>query len=195
MYHIITKNEFITSDWAGGKTCQIAILPQGRNYGDRDFDFRISSATVDGEASEFTALPDYNRFLAVLNGEVKLLNETTKQKFKLTPYKIYAFDGSDKITSQGKCTDFNLMVRKNSCCGDLSAIKLFSNSEIISAGEGEEILLFCVEGKINLKYSVHSLPLKADEAIIIKGRNEIIASASKDAVIMLCRMWQMEKTL
>ncbi|MEG2144665.1 MAG: HutD family protein [Oscillospiraceae bacterium] len=186
----ITPEEFIVTDWAGGKTEEIAIFPKGKIYGDRDFDFRISSATVEGEESKFTALPDYNRFLAVLTGEVRLLNETAKEKFKLTPYKIYAFDGGDSIISHGQCRDFNLMVKKDSCCGSMTTTRLSREAQVLSFKSNETVLIFCGEGKITLEMEGDKLPLLALESAIIKGGNEIIVSSQEDAWVILCRMWQ-----
>ena len=46
-------------------------LIQEKNQTDRRFDLRISSATVDLEASDFTLLPDYQRIITPLELELK----------------------------------------------------------------------------------------------------------------------------
>ena len=69
----LTKSNYIISQWSGGTTTQLAIAPEGAVYADRDFLWRISSATVDLEESDFTALPDYVRLISVLDGIPSLL--------------------------------------------------------------------------------------------------------------------------
>ena len=50
----LTQKDYVVSQWSGGTTTQIAIAPQGAQYGDRTFLWRLSSATVDLDASDFT---------------------------------------------------------------------------------------------------------------------------------------------
>ena len=69
----ILPENHVVSEWSGGKTRQIFIYPPGAQYADRDFIFRVSSATVELDESDFTPLPDYRRFLSVLEGSVTLL--------------------------------------------------------------------------------------------------------------------------
>ena len=53
-----TISPFVVSSWSGGTTTQVGIAPAGAVYASRDFMWRVSSATVDLEVSDFTALPD-----------------------------------------------------------------------------------------------------------------------------------------
>ena len=52
----LTAGNFITSTWAGGTTTQLYLYPENGSYANRDFLFRISSATVDLEESGFGVL-------------------------------------------------------------------------------------------------------------------------------------------
>ena len=63
-----TSSEYSTSAWSGGTTTELGIGPEGSRYADREFLWRISSATVDLEESTFTALPDYDRIIMTLEG-------------------------------------------------------------------------------------------------------------------------------
>ena len=69
LIHLKSDN-YVVSTWSGGTTTQIGIAPQGAIYADRNFMWRVSSATVDLEVSDFTALPDYDRLIATLEGEI-----------------------------------------------------------------------------------------------------------------------------
>lgn len=103
--------DFKTSSWSGGTTTQIFIYPPQAEYAKRDFLLRISSATVDLEKSNFTVLPNIQRFISPLTGDLKIShNETYFTKLK--PYEIYAFDGGAKTISEGKVRDFNVMVQE-----------------------------------------------------------------------------------
>ena len=60
------------SRWSGGITRQLAIFPEDRDFASRDFGWRLSTAEVEQEETEFTHFPLYDRILMVLEGEVIL---------------------------------------------------------------------------------------------------------------------------
>ena len=64
--------DYATTKWSGGTTTQLAIAPKGAVYADRDFLWRLSSATVELDESDFTALPDYDRVISTLQGDMTL---------------------------------------------------------------------------------------------------------------------------
>ena len=68
MFEIIKKDQYKVSTWSGGTTTEIFLAPRDGSYADRRFDFRISSATVDLEESDFTPLDGVKRFLTILEG-------------------------------------------------------------------------------------------------------------------------------
>ena len=70
---LFTKEDYVTTSWSGGTTTQLAIAPEGAVYADRDFLWRLSSAGVDLPHSDFTPLPDYNRLISILRGEMSIV--------------------------------------------------------------------------------------------------------------------------
>ena len=64
----LTPSDYRVSRWSGGTTTQLCIAPEGADYAHRDFLWRVSSATVELEASDFTMLPDYHRWITTLEG-------------------------------------------------------------------------------------------------------------------------------
>lgn len=106
----LTEKDFKTGNWAGGTTTQFFIYPPTSNYEKRNFILRISSATIDTDKSEFTPLPNVQRFIASLSGNLKISHDE-KYFIKLKPYEIYTFDGGIKTISEGKVKDFNVMVK------------------------------------------------------------------------------------
>lgn len=108
---LLKEENFNTSRWTGGQTKELAIYPAESKYLDRNFVWRLSSATVETDESDFSKLPDYDRVLMVLEGEVVLSYEGERVA-RLKELEQDRFDGAWKTRSFGKITDFNLMVRK-----------------------------------------------------------------------------------
>lgn len=135
-YRIITPEEYETGVWSGGTTTQLAIYPPDASYADRNFIFRLSSATVDTDQSEFTHLPDYDRWLMIFEGRARLVHDSEKE-VTLNPYECDAFDGGISTVSFGRVTDYNLMLRKGGT-GSMKAIGLDENiKEIRIMPQGE----------------------------------------------------------
>lgn len=105
---IIPKSIQQTTEWSGGTTTELAIYPPESSYVNRDFAFRISTATVETEHSTFTSLPDYNRILMILKGELEISHVDQYTK-KLGPFDTDLFDGGWHTTGKGLVTDFNVM--------------------------------------------------------------------------------------
>ena len=124
---IISKNAFKTSAWAGGKTTELYIYPEDSKYQNRDFIFRVSSATVELEKSTFTPLEGIKRFISPIDGTLKLHHKN--QNIHLRPYMCFEFDGGLETTSEGKARDFNLMLSK-ACSGYLESVLLQKSVEV-----------------------------------------------------------------
>ncbi len=131
-----------TSQWSGGTTTELAISPAGASYAARDFDWRISTATVETEQSDFTHLPGYDRILMVLEGELKMVHDTgTEQRsVQLQSFEQSSFDGDWKTTGYGKVRDFNVMFRY----GKTAVVEL-KTAEFMLPAAGTTIL-YCLEG-------------------------------------------------
>ena len=67
-YSIITTDNFKTSGWSGGTTTELFIFPPTADYQQRNFQFRLSTATVEADRSDFTLLNGISRKLMVLSG-------------------------------------------------------------------------------------------------------------------------------
>lgn len=106
--HLLSKKDSKASVWSGGLTYEYMIYPETANYVDRDFVFRISSATIEQEPSEFTKFKGYYRYLVMLDNDLHI--EVNKEKKVYKKYEIMEFNSDDEVTSYTKGTDFNLMV-------------------------------------------------------------------------------------
>ena len=105
-----TIDSYKTTTWSGGKTTQLVIEPKDAIYSNLDFDYRISSATVEVETSKFTPLVNYKRWLSLLEGDIKV-RHNEGEYYGLAPFAVCQFDGADTTDAIGTCIDFNLMIR------------------------------------------------------------------------------------
>lgn len=176
----IESKDYIVSEWSGGKTTQIIIDPPGALYANRDFHFRLSSATVELEESEFTSLPDYERIIAPVEGELKLYYNESKTPVVLHALECDAFDGAWYTRSQGKVVDYNLMTRKGVCRGNSYALIVGAgqSAELFceSMGKRSVLLCWCVQGSADLTTGEQSVSLASYDAarVEIAGDNSAL---------------------
>ncbi|MEZ4922182.1 MAG: HutD family protein [Crocinitomicaceae bacterium] len=168
-----------TSKWDGGTTTELFIWPDGSSYAKKNFDFRISTATVLVDESVFTSLPGIQRTLMLLKGSLELQHEGHHQ-IALTPFKVDRFDGGWKTKSKGQCLDFNLM------CGD----GFSGNVKHLSVDAEEEVHLdFTEEYHFIYVYSgailCGELEVRAGDLIIIDDEEDVDIWADKGAELVL----------
>lgn len=148
-WKLLTRADYVTAGWSGGTTTQLAIAPEGADYAGRDFLWRLSSATVELDRSTFTPLPDYNRFLSVLEGEIRL-GVDGGAPAPLRPGQVAAFDGGVPVESWGRCVDFNLMVRKDRGQGSLLALRKDAPFETDWRPGPGDLAVYCASGSVRL---------------------------------------------
>lgn len=105
---LVPKKDSKASIWSGGLTYEYMIVPETANYTDRDFLFRISSATIEQVPSKFTQFKGYYRYLVMLDNSLDI--EVNNEKKAYEKYEIIEFKSNDDVTSYTKGTDFNWMV-------------------------------------------------------------------------------------
>ena len=164
-------------------------------YADRNFLWRLSSATVDLEQSDFTALPDYNRYISTLEGEIDVVHNQG-EAIHLAPYKIHAFDGGAETKSFGRCRDFNLMLRKGACEGLLESVCAEGSVDISAcdaakASSEATLILYVCEGTVEITANGESVVLNAGESLLIRDVNcDVCASSEAPAVLMKAQIWK-----
>ena len=194
----ITPEEYVTTSWGGGATTQIAIAPAGARYADRNFLWRVSSATVELEASDFTSLPDYERFLSTLRGVVRVFHDGGAP-LTLTPGNIHRFDGGAVTRSEGTCTDFNLMLRKGKCGGEMRCLHLGEHGEarlsrtVGPAGARHTFLVYCAEGDGELSAAGESVRFFKGEAAQVENAEPLLRCSTASG-FLLCEMAETEKS-
>ena len=183
----LTSQDYVVSHWSGGKTIQVAIAPKGAVYADRDFLWRVSSATADLDESDYTPLPDYQRWLSVFDQPIRLQHDGG-EIITLDPYGIHCFDGGAATHSWGRCVDFNLMLRKGKAEGDLQALSVTGESLSLSAQGADTLLLYCSEGSGSVYANGETVELKAEEALLIEDAMEEGIALTGEGRFMLARM-------
>lgn len=141
-YNLIHQKDYQVSTWSGGKTTQICLAPQGGQYKVGEFDYRISSATIELDESTFSPLGGYSRLILSLDSPIVLQHpDRSDEVFRLQPFEVHAFEGDWQTVSRGKCTDFNL-IYKSSLRGSMSVV---TGNEAIQVQQDTEYVLFAVE--------------------------------------------------
>ena len=110
-WEFVMADEQPVSEWSGGQTRELYIAPAGSSYAARDFTLRLSTAGVAASHSVFTALPDYERWLLLLSGELRLQHDGG-EVVCMKPFQVNAFSGQSRTLSWGECQDFNVMLRR-----------------------------------------------------------------------------------
>jgi environmental stress-induced protein Ves len=137
-----------TINWASGTSTEIFIYPFSGSFADRDFLFRLSTATVEAEESNFTFFEGITRHLMILKGHLELIHEGRYNKH-LEPFDQDVFSGEWSTRSIGKVTDFNLML-KAGATGSLSHDHLEAGSTAEFTGTTGHDFVYFASGTATL---------------------------------------------
>ncbi len=113
--NILTETDFLISTWSGGTTTQLFISPKGASLAARNFDWRISSAIVESDSSDFSLFEGYERILIPLKGKLEMEHETPNGVIQqnVNEFELARFNGSWATKGVGKLTDFNVIFKPN----------------------------------------------------------------------------------
>lgn len=164
---LIKENEYITTEWSGGKTTELFIYPENTRYKDFNFKFRISSATVELEKSEFTKLPHIYRFITPLDNDLKLTHDHIDY-INLKPYEIYEFQGDNHTSSFGKARDFNLMLR-DGAKGQLQSICINREHSLTEEINGNIFyFIFPCDNDVVIQVNEENINIDKFETLLLK---------------------------
>ncbi|MDD3050284.1 MAG: HutD family protein [Candidatus Cloacimonetes bacterium] len=190
---ITKKNEQISSAWMGGTTTQLAIYPLDSSYKKSNFCFRISTATVNIPESDFTRLPEVNRIIMILEGNLQLYHEG-ENPVSLRPLEAYSFLGEIETKGVGIATDFNLMLRGRTK-GEILGLSL-KHDQVVDVDCSEEdylgVYIFKGEAIIQTQKSILG---KGDFALIKTDSNcsKLNLKTGKDSVLIITKIRLSEK--
>jgi Uncharacterized protein conserved in bacteria len=185
----ITSDMSKTTNWLGGKTTELFIYPQNTDYVKRNFEIRLSTATIDIEESDFTKLPGIHRILMVSEGNISLhFNEN--DMVKLQSWEFAEFEGDWNTKSKGKGKDINLMI-SDLWNANMNYIPLSNSSVDFNQTEDMKII-YCVTGETTINFENEAFYLQQGELLHIEreSKNEKISftifSKNQADLIMCC---------
>ena len=187
----LKPSAYVTSTWSGDTTTQVGIAPAGAVYADRTFLWRISSATVDLDVSDFTALPDYDRLIATLEGEIDVTHNDGPV-IHLAPYHVHGFDGGWNTRSVGRCRDFNLMMRKGACGGQMVALEAPASITVDEAAKSYanvDAIVYCSEGQAQVEVNGETAALAAGESVHVQDAAGAQFNITGEAKLMFTAAW------
>lgn len=186
---IYKSEDFNPSRWTGGTTTQLAIFPQEADYLKRNFIWRLSTATCDLEETTFSKLPDYDRVLMVLKGDVVLAHQDVRVA-RLGELEQDRFDGGYHTKSFGKITDYNLMTAKGNK-GYLDVIELTAESKELEFEKDEElerfdVTFYCRDGYATITAGVETFMLMPGQQMVASFMNgeEVKMSVMGDGTLI-----------
>jgi uncharacterized protein len=165
---IIRSENFKTTNWAGGTSTELFVYPLESDYKKRNFSFRLSTAKVEVEKSEFTSLPGISRKIIVLDGAV-LLNHENHHSKQLNKFDVDTFVGEWKTTSIGKCTDFNLMTMGETK-GEISELVIEKNqtADYCYKEESDWLFMYVYTGKVSVELISKNETLNKGDLLVLK---------------------------
>lgn len=111
MYEIRLLADCPTSQWTGGTTTELYLDPPDGSYAERNFDLRLSTATIEQSPTQFTLLPAFRRHLMTLDRPLMIGHPEHGQCLWLNRFKMHVFNGDEPTISTGRCRDFNVIYR------------------------------------------------------------------------------------
>lgn len=168
MYQLIHKADLPTKNWAGGTTTQCFIYPPESTYEERNFLFRLSTATVNADGP-FSKLEGVSRVITVLKGSMSICHDGALSELFLdinTP--PYSFDGGADTMGrvhEGPVIDYNLMMRKG-VTGKLDSLEI-SNPTSYSLSRHADVLSFYLHsGMVELDFLSEKVKLAEGDFFI-----------------------------
>lgn len=182
--HIISKEDFTTTKWAGGETTQLLIYPENAKFADRNFLWRISSATFTGTESIFSDFSGYQRYLLPLEGDLSVSHKGLYSR-DLKKYEVEYFDGGWETSSKNSpdCRDYNFIVKgghpaKLQVLGEGDGYRLKPLTIVSLFSTGDFIVEYGMEGE---KREIEGFSLYVLETDIETGI--MVISASEPVIL------------
>jgi environmental stress-induced protein Ves len=183
---VIRSQEMARSNWSGGTSTELFIYPPSSQYAQRDFLFRLSTATVEVMESDFTHLPGVSRALMILEGQIEIIHENQYTRL-LKKFDTEEFPGEWITKSKGICTDFNLISRGNTV-GELRSAHLTKNQIQAIQIPKEVEFFFCYlnSGTVHFEYDTKALQAGKGDLLVIQNQaaSNLVLKCPEDAELV-----------
>jgi len=166
-FTIIRADKFKTINWSGGTSTQLYIYPETADYRLRNFDFRLSTAKVEVEKSDFTPLSGVSRKIMILDGQIEISHKNHYRK-KLKQFDVDEFEGDWQTSSVGICTDFNLMTQGKTK-GELSSLTLLNKQthDFSITDKQTKVFIYLYSGKIDFNNQGYDYTLNQGDLLVL----------------------------
>lgn len=179
-----TADNRTTINWASGTSTEIFIYPSDGSFTERNFLYRISTATVEAEESTFTFFGGITRHLMILKGELELIHEGRYTKH-LKPYDQDTFSGEWSTRSKGKVTDFNLML-KDGATGSLTHHRIEANESLSITAKTNDYFIYLASGTATLG---NRNTANAGDLLRIENGSELTIRAEEPCDVVVIAVW------
>lgn len=179
MIQLIRKDQLTTRIWSGGTTTQLYIFPEDGDYQKRTFDYRISTATVELETSDFTKLLGINRLIMSLDEPLSLKHNNSSW-YHLKPFEVAAFKGEDETVSQGQVTDFNVMF------GDKYDAQMYMDTEV-NLKATDVVALYAYEDMSEIVVDNQVFSMAKGDVLIAENTSSIVKCDDTKIVVVLIK--------
>lgn len=176
---ILTYSAESIKPWSGGTTQELFISPKSATVQERNFDVRISTATVEEEESTFTNYQGYLRKLMVLEGELTVSHEN-HHSIQLVPFEQDFFSGDWNSTSKGKVRDFNVIYKPH--LSPRFEVKNFASEEI-DLIQVKALFLFILKGNCEL----NNEDIKPGTGVFCSDIESVKLNFKKECTLILVR--------
>lgn len=182
---VTKKQELTTTLWSGGTTTELYIAPKAASYSARNFNVRVSTATVDCEKSIFTPLPGYTRKLMILDGQI-IISHKNRYSTKLLPGQIELFDGGWETSSNGRCVDFNVMTKGKQSRLFQKHLDVNTDFELVPQFSCSVLVIYVHSGMILIQEPKNNTTITTGDVIICKQDDLVgLSIRSKDEAILV----------
>lgn len=178
----IKKETLTTKAWSGGTTTELYLYPEKGDYKSLDFGYRLSTASVDVEASNFTSLPGINRLIMSLTAPLELIH-TDHHSVTLQPFEVDAFKGSWRTLSKGKVVDFNLMYTDDYKAS--MAVKDLSK-DVLEVFINDTLALYAFDQSVTIRCESKTYDLDKGEMLIISQMDSVTIQSKVNNKIVIC---------
>lgn len=192
MNYILTSEDYLTTEWSGGKTTELFIFPPEASFKSQNYDIRLSTASVENNESTFTPLPNVDRTLMVLDGELAL-HHKGHHKSRLKKFDIDCFKGDWLTSSKGTCVDFNLML-KNNLEGDLNYVK-FDGGEhkIYGLNDADTFsFVYLLNGALSVQTEKGVFILEKENLLILEHMRRVRFSSINPSEFLIIKVKKIE---
>lgn len=193
---IVHASDVRFKKWSGGISSEYYIYPEGAVRAEGNYDFVVTSATVELEESTFSDYSGFDRVIMSLTKDYVLIHDDT-DSYYLQPFEPHAFTGEQKTVSKGVYRDFNLIMRRDRCSGEMTSLLLAPGSAFYGpkgpdSGRHRIWTLFCAAGAFTYAGDGEPVSVEAGDMLVLDGVTgqetwRCANGGEEDCRIVLCR--------